>query len=150
MRDQSVPSSFLIIKAVPSQYENDQKKNFLQRQRTTRRWTANEMLFLCRQDSSTKWPADTNKIPDLFDFSNSKEVFQRTTSLQKTAKLFSQINPVIITVTITIIEREKPPQHTNKTICVYKNFFISQSFFTVQLQGLNQKRSLRISCPPAQ
>ena len=63
--------------------------------------------------SPTYWPADPNKTPDLIDFFISKGIAENYTMVENKECLSSDHSPVILTVSETIIEKEKGIQLTN-------------------------------------
>lgn len=62
----------------------------------------------------TYWPADNNKTPDLIDFFILKGISLNYSSIEDNYDLSSDHSPIILTISETIINKEKPPTLTNK------------------------------------
>ena len=72
--------------------------------------TTNNLNYLTTYEP-TYWPTDTNKIPDLLDFSITKNISPRYVQINSSTELSSDHSPVIATVGSAIIEN--PPNGLN-------------------------------------
>ena len=64
----------------------------------------------------TYWPSDSSKIPDLIDFFIAKGISKNYVHVSDSDALSSDHSPVILTISDTIILKNKPPKlSTNKT-----------------------------------
>ncbi len=63
--------------------------------------------------SPTYWPSDEAKIPDLIDFYVTRGISQNYIHIENCESLASDHSPVIMTISETIIKRERAPRLTN-------------------------------------
>lgn len=61
----------------------------------------------------TYWPTDTNKIPDVVDFFIAKGISENYIHIENNEGLSSDHSPIILTISETVIEKEKPPRLTS-------------------------------------
>lgn len=64
--------------------------------------------------SPTYWPTDLNKIPDLLDFFVTRGISQNYMDIVSSLDLSSDHSPLILTISSTVMKKEKPPSLTNK------------------------------------
>lgn len=71
----------------------------------------------------TYWPADRKKIPDLLDFCITKGISREYSKAVECHDLSSDHSPVLITLSLSVLKKEKSPFLTNKRTnwILYKN-----------------------------